>query len=360
MSAEEQVARGPASRGETSPGLFAALRDRYGIRGGGGVKDLGGSSNLNLLVTDVTDGAEVIGVAQGRRRYVVRVYRPWVTAARLADMQLARRHLARGGVPCAEPVSTLNGSSWITVDARLVEVEPYVEHDAKMDSWQRLEAGLPLLGRIHSLLRPLHVSEAGRNALAANHIEPRDVLAGTLRGTQRIRQWDASPAELQLAAASEELARLVDRAERGIERLPRQLVHGDYWDNNVLFRDGRVVLVTDLDFMGERARIDDFALTLYYTNSTFSDDPTSDDRIGKLRTLVDAYDGGLDEPLSGAERAALPLALARTPLAFIAMIASVDSEAGARRLAAEMAADISWALDIARDLDRWQSAFARE
>jgi homoserine kinase type II len=112
--------------------------------------------------------------------------------------------------------------------------------------------------------------------------------------------------------------------------------------------------------MGERARIDDFALTLYYTNSTFSDDPTSDDRIGKLRTLVDAYDRGLDEPLSGAERAALPLALARTPLAFIAMIASVDSEAGARRLAAEMAADISWALDIARDLDRWQSAFARE
>jgi homoserine kinase type II len=136
------------------------------------------------------------------------------------------------------------------------------------------------------------------------------------------------------------------------------LVHGDYWDNNVLFRDGRVVLVTDLDFMGERARIDDFALTLYYTNSTFSDDPTSDDRIGKLRTLVDAYDTGLDEPLSGAERAALPLALARTPLAFITMIASVDSEAGARRLAAEMTGDISWALDIARDLDRWRSAFA--
>ena len=55
MSSDEQVARGPASRGEASPGLFAALRDRYGIRGGGGVTDLGGSSNLNLLVPDVPD-----------------------------------------------------------------------------------------------------------------------------------------------------------------------------------------------------------------------------------------------------------------------------------------------------------------
>src|SRR5438270_701010 len=83
------------------------------------------------------------------------------------------------------------------------------------------EAGLPLLGRIHMLLRPLHVSEAGRKPPAANHIEPRDVLTGTLRGTRRIREWGASPAEVELAAASEELARLVDRAERGIERLPR-------------------------------------------------------------------------------------------------------------------------------------------
>ncbi|HEY0069195.1 MAG TPA: phosphotransferase [Chloroflexia bacterium] len=344
------MARGPALRAEASPNLFDALSGRYGIEGGKGWKDLGGSSNLNLLVTDTTN-----------RLYVVRVYRPWITAARLDDMQFVRRRLARGGVPCAEPALTLDGESWVVVDGRLVEVEPYVEHDGKMDTWGRLELGLPWLGRTHTLLRPLHVSEDGRNAPAANHIEPQDALPGTLRGIARIRQWaDASPGEVQLAVASEELARAVDGAERGmgVESLPRQLVHGDYWDNNVLFRDNQIVLVADLDFMGERARIDDLALTLYYTNSTFSDDPTSDDRIRRLRALVDAYDTGLDEPLTRNERAALPLALARTPLAFIAMLASVDSEAGARRLAAEMGPDIAWALAIVRDLDRWQSAFA--
>jgi hypothetical protein len=45
-------------------------------------------------------------------------------------------------------------------------------------------------------------------------------------------------------------------------------------------------------------------------------------------------------------------------LCFIAMIPSVDSDRGARRLAAEMTGDIAWALAIARDLDRWQAALA--
>ena len=43
-------------------------------------------------------------------------------------------------------------------------------------------------------------------------------------------------------------------------RADRQLVHGDFWDDNGLFREGRIVLVTDLDFMGVRPRVDDLAL----------------------------------------------------------------------------------------------------
>jgi Ser/Thr protein kinase RdoA (MazF antagonist) len=34
-------------------------------------------------------------------------------------------------------------------------------------------------------------------------------------------------------------------------------VHGDFWDDNVYFHGEELVAVTDLDFMGNRPRVDD-------------------------------------------------------------------------------------------------------
>src|SRR5579859_5447634 len=86
------------SRATLSPELLACLRERYGLDDTGdrpeGTRDLGGSSALNLLVT------------AGGRRCVARIYRPYVSAARLEDIQRVRHVLTRGGVPCAEGVPT--------------------------------------------------------------------------------------------------------------------------------------------------------------------------------------------------------------------------------------------------------------
>jgi homoserine kinase type II len=124
-----------------------------------------------------------------------------------------------------------------------------------------------------------------------------------------------------------------------------------------MFRDGQIVLVADFDFMGERVRIDDLALTLYYTNPTFTEDQTSDVRLHQLLTLINAYDAGLDRLLTTAERASLPTAMSRAPLAFIAMIAALDSDAGVHEMATGMRDDIAWASAIASNLTHWQSAF---
>jgi homoserine kinase type II len=241
-----------------------------------------------------------------------------------------------------------------------VEVEYYVEHDATMDSWERLELALPMLGRIHTMLQDVEIGPDGKHPLFANHIEPHDVLDKTLRGTQRIRGWDSSAAELYLADAADELAHRIAAAERDlVSRLPRQLIHGDFWDNNVCFRDGRLVLVTDFDFMGERARIDDVALTLYFTSLKYAATAASEAHLSKLRALINAYDSGLATPLSSAERAALPLALARQPLWSIGgWVALLDDEQSARQHAAGTISEVDWALGITSELDRWQTAFA--
>ncbi len=178
------------------------------------------------------------------------------------------------------------------------------------------------------------------------------------RGTARLRGWFEPSWEHTFIATANEVAALVAEGERDLQHLPRQLVHGDFWDNNVLFRDERIVLVADLDFMGERPRVDDLALTLYYTNSTFADGRDSPARRSQLRSLVDAYDRGLSRPLTNRERAAIPLAMARSALCFVAMIADADAEEVGRTLAREMAPDIAWARDILRSLDAWQAAMA--
>lgn len=325
--------------------LTQALLRRYGIDGRQS-RDLGGSSNLNLLVSD------------GAAGYVVRVYRPYVTARRLADIHLVRQELNQAGVPCPRLVATRDGEPWVRVGGRLVEVELYVDHDARMDSWDRLQVGLPILGRIHKLLQPVEVSAEGRRPLFANYLEPARARSATAQGTTRIRGWRPTPAEERLARLSDELAELVTAAEGSqTEAMHRQLVHGDFWDNNVLFRDGRIVLVTDFDFMGERARVDDLALTLYFAESSLGHQDHGG-RIARLRRLVDAYDSGLDIPLTAAERAALPLAIARQPLwAIGGWLATLDDEQTAHDLAAVMSADVERALQVVRELDQWQQAF---
>ncbi len=128
----------------------------------------------------------------------------------------------------------------MTFEGRLVEVKAYVDHDAVMDGRQRLEAGMALLAHTHNLLRYLEVAEEGHRPRFANHLESVDVAAAVRRGVERIRRWDPTAAERRLAAVAAELAELVTQAEAGlVARLPRQLVHGDVWDNNVLFRHGR-------------------------------------------------------------------------------------------------------------------------
>jgi len=195
-----------------------------------------------------------------------------------------------------------------------------------MDTWSRLQAGLPLLGKIHTILCDTETDTVGRQPLWANHLAAGRVVAEVRRGTARLRGWFEPSWEHNFIVTANEAAVLVAEGERDLQHLPRQLVHGDFWDNNVLFRDERIVLVADLDFMGERPRIDDLALTLYYTNSTFADGRDNPTRRSQLRTLVDAYDRRLGVPLTNRERAAIPLAMARSALCFVAMIADADSE----------------------------------
>jgi Ser/Thr protein kinase RdoA (MazF antagonist) len=334
------------TRAGVSAELWEVLAARWAIPVQQG-HDLGGGLNLNLLV------------GRGGDQLVVRVHRPSMSQARLEDIQQIRNGLHDAGVPCSALVPARDGASWAQAAGRLVEVERFIPHDGRMNNPSRLARGLPLLGRIHSLLADAEVSSAGRAAEFANHIEPGRVVAGTRAGTARVKGWNPTSYERRMASQAEVLAELVATGEAGLTAgLPRQLVHGDFWDDNVFFRGQDPVFVADFAFMAERARIDDLALTLYYADIQFGL-TSSQERIAALRPLLRAYASGLDHPLTGPERAALPWAIARQPLWGIGgWVALLDDQDTARAHARATFPAIQRALQLATDICPWQAGLS--
>jgi Ser/Thr protein kinase RdoA (MazF antagonist) len=331
------------TRAVLSADLERFLGVHWGVRPAGAAPDLGGSNNLNLLVTDDTAPR------------VARVYRPFVTGQRVAALQAVRHHLAGHGVPCAEPIPSLGGHGWETFQGRAVEVEPYVAAPAVMNTLARVRTGLAVLGRIHALLRTFPSTPAAAAPRFANYIAPTGMVEAVATGTQRIRGWQPSAAEARLADLADDLARTLTGYQQHQPVPPhRQLVHGDFWDNNVRFRRRRLALVADFDLLGERPRTDDLALTLYYTSIDITDitiDPA------QLAGLVSAYETGLGTALSRHERAAIPLAMARQPLWSISVwVAQLDSQATARRHLAATAPELRWAQRLTGRIPQIQDA----
>ena len=97
----------------------------------------------------------------------------------------------------------------------------------------------------------------------ANYLPIENLAASVGRGTRRIWAWHATTREAERAELADRLAESVlDLEGRLGPRPPERLVHGDFWDDNVLFVGAEVVLVTNFDFLGRRPRLDDLALTL--------------------------------------------------------------------------------------------------
>jgi Ser/Thr protein kinase RdoA (MazF antagonist) len=227
-----------------------------------------------------------------------------------------------------------------------------------MNTPLRLLRGVVLLAGVHDALADLHLGPAGDNCPDANWISPVDVAASVRAGVDRIRSW-GDPANRDLIDTALRLADLVSEAEAPlVAGGASQLVHGDFWDDNVYFRGEKLVAVADLDFMGNRPRVDDLALTLYFTDEEMqlahAADRPAEERIATLRPLVRAYAAALSTPLSEAEWQALPWALARQPLWGIGKwVRKLPSEAQAKEHARATGGALRRAITVAAEANRW-------
>jgi homoserine kinase type II len=345
------IGRGPMAvaaglnRALPDPDLLEHVRTHYRVGGVELTMDLGGSRSENLLVTT------------GSGMLVVRAYPATYTLDRLLAIQSVRRALNAHGVASPLALRALNGESWTRHDGRLVEVEEYVHHSARLDSWERLETALPVLARAHTVLRQLGVSPASRKSPLGNYPTTAEVLEWTSRARSRFEGGSSSATSTSFLRSSEGLAQRIRALEGSLGgALPAQVIHGNFWGNSVLFRSGRVVLVTGLDFLAERARVEDLALTLYLAFGDLSRDLPSDRNLRRLRRLVDLYDQSLEPKLTPLERRALPLALARLPFGIMSCIAQARSPEEAGRLTTSAGPGLAWSASIVDRLEPWQLA----
>jgi homoserine kinase type II len=354
-------------RARLTPELEAEFRRGFGLEWQGEPVDLGGFHHLNVLLPHADGG------------YVARVYAAWASIERVEAIQRARRYLLDAGLPFARSVSALDGTQLLTFGGHVIEVERYVPGE-DMCTWRRMHVGMPMFARVHNVLRRTVAGDAARHAPHPNHVEARKARTWALRGVDAIRRHHSGPEELRCAELAEVLANEIEGPDVALnDGLPRQLVHGDFWDNNVLFQGDEIAIILDLDFMGERPRVDDLGLTLYYVGSTIVWEPSyfpdarqpepfvPADHLGAFRQFVDEYDVALDEPLSAQERSALPLAMARLPLCFVGMVSLIEAGHGSQpsvpvswgtEQARRLIPDLEWARDVVRELPRWQAAFA--
>lgn len=288
---------------------------------------------------------------------MARVHGVYTAPDRLAAVQAARVAVADAGLPAVRPLDTPSGRSFRRLgNGRLVEVEPFVTWNERMNTAPRLEAGFGVLGRLHDALRNAAIPAAGETATAANHLHAEVAVEASRRGADRIRGWGdgvltglADRAVRHLEAVAEAEAPLLDRQLT-------QLVHGDFWDNNIVFRDGRLAAILDFDFLASRHRIDDLALTVYFfLLEPGRALPTAADRA-QVRRFVDAYDAGTTMPLAPEERAMLPLAIARQPAWSLGHWALVLDDQDARQHVNHVVGELPVAQAVLAELPAWQEA----
>jgi homoserine kinase type II len=194
-------------------------------------------------------------------------------------------HLRQAGFPAPIILPTIGGATFLVLGEELYEIQGYIE-------------GMP-----YDHTNSAHFQEAA-STLALYHILVRDFsppalhdrgelydpailstnLAKLTKAWQLEQDPELSPLLRQLVTHAADLA----TCYAGQESLPHLVIHGDYYADNLLFEDDRVVGVVDYDKACWQPRIAELAEALIYFASP---------RPGHLRHLV--YSGFLDwEPFT--------------------------------------------------------------
>lgn len=189
----------------------------------------------------------------GRGRFFLRVYEEQAQAGAEAEAKLLL-HLAASGVPTPPPVQARDGSMVRVLKGKPAAIFPWVDGDMLC-----LRAVTPAAAHdVGVALARMHLAgpaEPVATSLGAGRFGADDLVARC----DRI----AKVADPDARAQSEPLRDAVIRMDRRRRNdLPRGLVHGDLFRDNVLWHDGRIAALLDFESAHKGAFAYDIAVTI--------------------------------------------------------------------------------------------------
>jgi Ser/Thr protein kinase RdoA (MazF antagonist) len=296
-------------RAELSVPLIQTIARCYGLSSITSYTDIGGAYNLNIRLDTA------------RTTYVARVYRPWITHERLTAVQAAKHQLHAAHVPVVLPLPTTTGATFIEYEQRLIEVEPFVEHDSAAESWQSYRSAFTFLSQLHTVLAEHLAIGNFPPPVVENYSQPLILLQWIEHTKQHIQQADHPQRAVALGicdTAFQLLQPINAWWQHNAYQLPQQVIHGDYGIGNVLMRKEQVVALVDLEFLAVHERVFDLAYTLYWMMHRVESKTGYEHRSWhRIEEMVTRYNNTNSRPLTDAEWQALPLEMVRVPLHWI-------------------------------------------
>lgn len=261
---------------------------------------------------------------------------------RIQDMPVARvtweyrllERLRAAGLPFAvpQPLRARSGETFVAFDGRVASLFPTIPGERPRDGdLAHARAAGEALAVLDRVLARINMPEAGMlppfvelHALHRLVPNPRE-----LPRVLGLKGEEAS----ELSRAIAETARTVHPL---CDRLPLQLIHGDYFLGNALIRAGHVSGVLDFEFAARDVRALDLAVGLYaYASKTVD--------IGLDLAIADAFGRGYAQRLrlTSEEFAALPALIRLARIASLVFWTGRELEGRRTRLPArQRAADV--------------------
>lgn len=264
--------------------------------------DLAPLTQAEGILSGVENTNYRLSLADGTR-LILTLYERRVTAPELPFFLGLLQHLAARGCAVAQPVARRNGDWFTSLADRPAALTHFLPGESLPSAQAANPAQLEAVGRV---LAQLHRAADGFALTRPNAL----ALAG----------WQAIAARLALLAHPmlHESAALIAQELQAQQRhavamaaLPRGIIHGDLFPDNVFFHDDSLTGVIDFYFACADALAYDVAVTLV----AWAMDDAGVLDVSRMRAVLTGYTSL--RPLSAAEGEALPLLMRGAALRFL-------------------------------------------